>query len=137
MNRRLTLSLQILVSEAATQTVAAVAIFFLKLDERLTVGSTLHFQTTLAPHARDVIALGTQLFQKVEGAVAPTFVHAVAPIGKEHGHDGIDDEQSERRRRQMLGHGRTGGTEGVVRLPIGCDAGGKYLAEVVYGLAVE
>ena len=57
------LSFQKLVTNAATQAVAAVAVLLLQLDEGLAVGSTLHEYAAVLTSADDVVVLGFQLLK--------------------------------------------------------------------------
>ena len=57
------LSLQVLVTNAATQAVAAVAVLLLQLDEGLAIGSILHEYATILPATNDVVVLGFQLLK--------------------------------------------------------------------------
>ena len=130
-------SLQIFVSDATAQTVALVAVAALQLNQGLRVAGRVHLEAALLPHARDVILLGLQLLQQVEGAVAERLLVRVAPVGKEHGHAGVEDNQVDGRGRQAFGAARTLGAEGVVGLPVGGHLRVQHLGECHHVGTVE
>ena len=103
---------------ATTQAFPLVTVFFLQLDKCLRVTSTLHVQSALFPHADNVVVLSLQLLQNVESTIAQRLLHAVPSVCKEHGHTGVDHQQINGERRQVLGIAETLRAKGVVRLPI-------------------
>ena len=81
---------EMFVSETASQTVAPVAISVLQLYESLCVGCRVQFQSHLLPQAYDVVLLGRQVFQKVNGALAQVLVGVVPPVSEEYRYGAVD-----------------------------------------------
>ena len=71
----------------------AVAILLLELDERLTIGSTLHSESALLPHLYDVILLGFEVLQEGGGTLAMPLTASMHAIDIEHGDHGIDEDE--------------------------------------------
>ena len=103
----------------------------------LAVAGRLHVQSALLPHAGDVVVLGLELLQQVEGTVAQPFVALVAAIGKEHGNGRIDDEQMDGCRREVLLRLAAGRAKRIVCLPIGRHMGAQQGGQLVDGLTFE
>ena len=61
---------------------------------------------------------------QITGSVAVFLLSSVSAVGEEDGDDGVDDEQVERKRRDVLLVADALASEGVVRLPVGCHRGG-------------
>ena len=57
------LSLQVLVTDATAEAVAAVAVLLLQLDEGLAIGSILHEYATILPTTDDIVVLSFQLLK--------------------------------------------------------------------------
>ena len=55
------------------------------------------------PHTDDVVVFSLQLFEEVEGPIAKIFATGVTTICKEQGDAGVDKQQIDGERRQMLG----------------------------------
>ena len=84
-----------------------------------------------------MVLLGFQLLQKVEGPVAQFLAGGVPAVGEEHGHTGVDDEQVDGERRQVLGIAHTLGAEGVVGLPVGCHLSTQSLGDACHVRALH
>ena len=96
------LSLKIFITKATAETVLFVAIFPFQLDECLGVTSRLDRQAHLLPHPDDMIVLGFQLFQEIEGTIAEHLFGTMSSVGKKHGNRCIDHQEIERTISQML-----------------------------------
>ena len=68
-----------------------------------------------------MVVLSLQSFQQVESPVAEFLLGMMPSVCKEHWDGCIDHQQIQRRFRKVLLCLARGRTEGVVRLPIGCD----------------
>ena len=88
-------------------------------------------------HPDDMIVLGFQLFQEIEGTIAEHLFGTVASIGKKHGNRCIDHQEIERTISQMLLRPRTGGTKGVMGFPIGRDMGRKERPQLFDGFTLH
>ena len=79
-----------------------------------------------------MVVLGFQFFQEVEGTVAVFLLASVSAVGKEDGHYGIDDQQIERERGDVLLVLDALAAKGVVRLPIFGYRGGEHLLSLLH-----
>ena len=70
-----------------------------------------------------MVILSLQFLQEVEGAVAVFLLAPVPAIGKEDGNHGVDDEQIERERGEMLLVTDARAAEGIMGFPILRNAG--------------
>ena len=100
-----------------------VAVFLLQLYERLAIPGVLYRQAAFLPHPYYVVVFSFQLLQKVEGAVAVFLLAPVPAVGKEDGNHGVDDEQIERERGEMLLVTDARVAEGIMGFPILRNAG--------------
>ena len=86
------LSFEIFISDATSQAFLLVAIFLFELDEGLAVACILHFQSALLPHSYDVVVLGAEGFEEIEGSVAIFLFPTMSAVGEENGDDGVDNQ---------------------------------------------
>ena len=70
-----------------------------------------------------MVILSLQFLQEVEGAVAVFLLAPVPSIGKEDGNHGVDDEQIERERGEVLLVTDARAAEGIMGFPILRNAG--------------
>ena len=66
-----------------------------------------------------MVILSLELFQKVESTVAQLFATGIAPVSKEQGYAGVNQEQVDGEWRQVLGITDALGTKRIVSLPVG------------------
>ena len=124
------LSFKIFITKATAETVLFVAIFPFQLNERLGVASRFDRQAHLLPHPDDMVVFGFQLFEEVEGTIAEHLLGTMTPIGKQHGNRRINHQEVERTISKVLLIPRTGGTKGVMGLPIRGDMGRKERSQL-------
>ena len=91
----------------------------------------------MLPHADDAIVLCLQLLEEVEGSVAEYFLRTMTAVGEEHRDNRVNHQQVQRTIAEMFLRLRTGGAEGVVRLPIGCDVRRDEFLQLVDGLTLH
>lgn len=127
------LCLQIFVSYAAPKAVLLVAVFLLQLYQRLTVSGVFGLQSALLPQSYYMVVFCPQLTEQTERATAQRVVVAVAAVGKEHGHGGVDDEQIERRVGNALAVLNARAAEGVVSLPVRRNPGAQQVFKLLDG----
>ena len=123
-------SLHAVIAEAAAQAVLALAVACVQLDERLRVGCIVGCYAALLPQAYVGVVLGRQRHKQIVGASHEVFVLAMVAVGMQHGHYGVDNEQVDGCRREMLGIAARCVAEGVVGLPVGADGGLQRLAHL-------
>ena len=111
-----------LITNPTPQTVFPVAVFVLELNQRLRIACRAHVEAAFAPHSGDAVVFCTNFLEQRESAVAKDFVVAMATVGEKHRNHRVDDDETARGWRQPLFVLRTGRTEQIMRLPIGCGA---------------
>ena len=126
-----------LVTNPTPQTVFSVAILVFELNQRLRIGCRPHIQAALAPHSGDAVVLCANFLEQRESAVAEGFVVAMATVGEKHRNHRVDDDETARGWRQPLFVLRTGRTEQIMRLPIGCGAGVEGFFEFFNALTMN
>ena len=117
------LSLEVFIPDAAAEAFLPVAVFLLQLYERLAIPGVLHRQPAFLPHPYYVVILSLQFLQEIEGAVAVFLLAPVPAVGKEDGNYGVDDEQVQRERGEMLLVADARAAEGIMGFPILRNAG--------------
>ena len=122
--------LHTVIAEAAAQAVLALAVACVQLNERLRVGCIFGCYAALLPQAYVGVVLGRQRHEQIVGASHEEFVLAMVAVGVQHGHYGVDDEQVDGCRREMLGVATRLVAEGVVGLPVGAYGGLQRLAHL-------
>ena len=107
------------------------------MDEGLRVGSMLGLEANVFPYSRDIILLGLNRFEQIEGTVAYFALIMKLSVSKEHWCCGVDAEQVEAILVQLFLLGFAFAAKVEMGLPIGCGLCRQERVEIAEALRFE